>query len=89
MIFSDSLPQPPSAPRLSRFRTGSPVVPVFIVRNGDGTHTIHIEPPLEHPVTGDRKEDERALTASFTKVIEQLRQGISGAVVLDQQPLAQ
>ena len=57
-------------PAVISLRTGSPVVPVFIVRNGDGTHTIHVEPPLEHPVTGDRKEDERALTAAFTKVIE-------------------
>jgi len=46
------------------------VVPIFIVRNRDGTHTIHIEPALEHSVTGERREDERALTAAFTKVIE-------------------
>jgi KDO2-lipid IV(A) lauroyltransferase len=57
-------------PAVISLRTGSPVVPVFIVRNGDGTHTIHIEPPLEHQVTGDRREDERALTAAFTRVIE-------------------
>ena len=57
-------------PAVISLRTGSPVVPVFIVRNGDGTHTIHIEPALEHPVTGDRGADERALTAAFTGVIE-------------------
>lgn len=57
-------------PAVISLRTGSPVVPVFIVRNGDDTHTIHIEPALEHPVTGERKEDERALTAAFTRVIE-------------------
>ena len=57
-------------PAVISLRTGSPVVPVFIARNGDGTHTIYIEPALEHPVTGDRKEDERALTAAFTRVIE-------------------
>lgn len=57
-------------PAIISLRTGSPVVPVFIVRNGDDTHTMHIEPALEHPVTGDRKKDEQALTAAFTKVIE-------------------
>ena len=57
-------------PAVISLRTGSPVVPVFIARNGDGTHTIYIEPALDHPVTGDRKEDERALTAAFTRVIE-------------------
>jgi KDO2-lipid IV(A) lauroyltransferase len=46
------------------------VVPVFIVRNRDGTHTIHIEPALEHLITGNRNEDGRALTAAFTRVIE-------------------
>ncbi len=51
-------------------RTGSPVVPVFIVRNRDGTHTIYIEPPLEHHMTGDRKEDERTMTAAYTRAIE-------------------
>jgi KDO2-lipid IV(A) lauroyltransferase len=57
-------------PAVISLRTGSPVVPLFIIRNKDGTHTIHIEPALEHPVTGDRREDERVLTAAFTKVIE-------------------
>ena len=52
-------------------RTGSPVVPVFIVRQQDGTHDIFIEPPLDHHVTGARKEDERTLTAAYTKVIEE------------------
>jgi KDO2-lipid IV(A) lauroyltransferase len=57
-------------PAVISVRTGSPVVPVFIVRNGDGTHTIYIEPPLDRHVTNDRKEDERILTAAYTKVIE-------------------
>jgi len=57
-------------PAVISVRTGSPVVPVFIVRNGDGTHTIYIEAPLDRHVTGDRKEDERILTAAYTKVIE-------------------
>jgi KDO2-lipid IV(A) lauroyltransferase len=57
-------------PAVISLRTGSPVVPVFIVRSPDGTHTICIEPHLEHNGKGDRKEDERALTAAYTKVIE-------------------
>ena len=57
-------------PAVISLRTGSLVAPVFIVRNGDDTHTIYIEPPLEHRVTGDRREDERTLTAAYTKVIE-------------------
>ena len=57
-------------PAVISLRTGSPVVPVFIVRQADGTHTIFIEPSLEYQVTGDRKEDERTMTAAYTKVIE-------------------
>lgn len=57
-------------PAVISLRTGSPVVPVFIVRQGDGTHIIYIEPPLEYRRTGDHREDERTLTAAYTKVIE-------------------
>ena len=57
-------------PAVISLRTGSPVVPVFIVRQADSTHTIFIEPSLEYQVTGDRKEDERTMTAAYTKVIE-------------------
>ncbi len=58
-------------PAVLSLRTGAPVVPVFILRNGDRSHVIHIEPPFDHRVTGDLREDERALTAAYTKVIEQ------------------
>ena len=57
-------------PAVISLRTGSPVVPIFIVRNRDDSHTIYIEPPLEHRLTGDRREDEKTLTAAYTKVIE-------------------
>ncbi len=57
-------------PAVISLRTGSRVVPVFIVRNRDDSHTIYIEPPLEHRLTGERREDEKTLTAAYTKVIE-------------------
>lgn len=57
-------------PAVISLRTKAPLVPIFIVRSPDGTHTICIEPPLVHNGTGKREEDERALTAAYTMVIE-------------------
>ena len=51
-------------------KAGAPLVPIFIVRHENGSHTIFIEPQLNVPLSGNQKEDIFSLTAAFTKVIE-------------------
>ena len=51
-------------------KTGAPLVPIFIVRHEDGSHTIFIEPQLNVNLSGNQKEDITSLTAASTKAIE-------------------
>jgi KDO2-lipid IV(A) lauroyltransferase len=51
--------------------TGTPIVPMFIVRNDDGcTHTIFIEPPLSFDLTNNPEADIKTITQTFTHRIE-------------------
>lgn len=52
-------------------RTKAPIVPMFIIREKDGTHTIKVEPEM---ILEDRPDEEEAILvniARLTKVIEQ------------------
>jgi KDO2-lipid IV(A) lauroyltransferase len=51
-------------------KAGAPLIPIFMVRHENGSHTIFIEPQLDVPLSGNQKEDIISLTAAFTKVIE-------------------
>ncbi len=51
-------------------RTGSPVVPTFSVRQGDGRYRIIFEKEIELSKTGDKIRDYEDNTAIFTNVIE-------------------
>jgi len=52
-------------------RTGSPVVPIFIIRNKDlTTHKLIIENPLSFEVTGDRESDLKNISQTYTGIIE-------------------
>ncbi len=51
-------------------KTGAPLVPIFIVRHENGSHTIFIEPQLDVPLSGNQRDDILSLTAASTKVIE-------------------
>ena len=56
--------------RLAR-ATGAPVVPCFIVREGDTTHhKIQIQPPIEIVKTSDADSDNHENTQRFEKAIE-------------------
>lgn len=64
-------PVPTAAgPALLSLRTGAALLPLFVVRQPDDTHTVMIDPPLDFAPTGDRGADVRALTALFTGRIE-------------------
>jgi len=51
-------------------KTGSPVVPCFSIRQGDGRYRVVFEQEIELTRTGDRTRDVEESTAKFTKVIE-------------------
>jgi KDO2-lipid IV(A) lauroyltransferase len=55
---------------LMALKTGTAVVPVFMIRKNDYTYEIIIEPELELIRTGDKTKDLEENTALFTKVIE-------------------
>jgi KDO2-lipid IV(A) lauroyltransferase len=51
-------------------KTGVPVLPIFIVREGRFSHRIICDSPVEVVTTGDREHDIRENTQRFTAVIE-------------------
>jgi KDO2-lipid IV(A) lauroyltransferase len=59
-----------TGPALLSLRTGAVLLPLFVVRQPDDTHTVMIDPPLDYAPTGDRDADVSALTALFTGRIE-------------------
>jgi len=72
-IFVDFFGYPaPTAPgpAVLSLRTGSPLLPVFIIHGNDGRHHIYIEPLLELALNNDRTRDIHTIVASYTKVIE-------------------
>lgn len=56
-------------PALLAQKTGAPVLPVFIVRDGM-RHTVEVWEELELANTGDKERDAQENTATFTKAIE-------------------
>jgi len=59
--------------RDSRWRAGTPVVPVFMVRQGDTIHhKIKIMPQIEIVKTRDREECVRETRQRFTNSLEQI-----------------
>ncbi len=57
-------------PALAALRTGAPVLPIFTVRQPDGTFRIRVHPPLEMQETGDREADLLTNTARTMAVVE-------------------
>lgn len=58
--------------RLAR-RTGAPVVPAFIVREGrTGRHRVHVLPIMYVQRTGDAESDVRRATQQFSEVFEEM-----------------
>ncbi|MCG6916407.1 MAG: lysophospholipid acyltransferase family protein [Deltaproteobacteria bacterium] len=51
-------------------RTGAPVVPVFNVRQPDGTYGVFFEPEIVLSISGDTTRDVEENTAKFNKIIE-------------------
>jgi KDO2-lipid IV(A) lauroyltransferase len=66
-VFVDFFGRPaytPSGPVLISLKTGAPIVPAFIIREGSRNHRVVIGEPLR--ITGDVKRD----TQTFTRIVE-------------------
>jgi KDO2-lipid IV(A) lauroyltransferase len=59
-----------TGPAVISLKTGAPIVPIFIVRTGEDTHTIFIEPQLGIHYHGVIADTVTAVMADCTKVIE-------------------
>jgi len=62
----------PSGPALFSLKTGAPILPMFVLRENTIQWTLVIGHPIEIERTTDEKKDIEALTAKFTKAIEDL-----------------
>jgi len=61
-------------PALAAIRTGAPIVPCCMLRDGPDHQTLHFQPPLEIERTGDLRQDlEQATTAMNACLGEMIR----------------
>lgn len=51
-------------------RTGASIIPLFIHRNEDNTHTIEVEPTVEKVLTGDKERDILEITEKCSLMLE-------------------
>ena len=59
-----------TGPAVISLKTGAPIIPIFIVRTGEDSHTILIEPQLEVNHRGDISDTVTRVIAACTKIIE-------------------
>lgn len=64
----------PTAPGLAALaiKSGAPVVPVFMIRNGFKKHLLLIKEPMKLVQTGDMKKDVETNTQLFTHTLESM-----------------
>jgi KDO2-lipid IV(A) lauroyltransferase len=70
-FFGKKAPTTPALAVLS-MRTGAPVVPVFMIRNGRQNHRLLIGEPLQMVNTGDVKKDVEANTRLVNQTLEEM-----------------
>jgi len=70
-FFGKEAPTTPALAVLA-MKTGAPVVPVFMVRNGFNQHRLVIQEPLPLVHTGDIKKDVEANTRRFNQTLESM-----------------
>ena len=65
----------PAGPVRIALRTGSPLIPVFVLRLPDDSLRVHVEPPLDLPRTGDREAD---TVTGMKEIVRAMERHISG-----------
>lgn len=68
-FFGRTVPAPPGAAALARMKK-APIVPAFIVDEGNGCHRVIIHPPLWPEWTEEREADVQRVTQELTNIIE-------------------
>ena len=74
-VFVDFFGRPartPAAPALFAYKTGSPIVPMAIVRKDKNKYKIIVKPPVELTFSEDREKDIIDVTQRCTKVLESI-----------------
>jgi KDO2-lipid IV(A) lauroyltransferase len=69
--FFGKLAATPTGTAVFALRTGAAILPMFIVREKTGFHTVYIEPKVPIKVLENNDETLLINTASFSKIIEQ------------------
>jgi KDO2-lipid IV(A) lauroyltransferase len=70
--FFGRVARTPVGPALLAYKTGSPIVPVAIVRGGDDKHKIMVKEPVELACSGDKEKDIIETTQRYTQVLESI-----------------
>ena len=60
----------PYSPVAIALKTGSPILPTFIIRQPDDSHRVVVEPPMALERSGERHRDMIVNTQKFTRIIE-------------------
>jgi KDO2-lipid IV(A) lauroyltransferase len=62
----------PVGPAFLHLKLGSPIVPMFILRNKNEKYRIIVKPALEFHTSGDKNKDIKDLTQKYTCVLEKI-----------------
>jgi len=62
----------PAGPGLLSYKTGSPIIPMAILRKGKNRYKIVVKPRVELGFSGDREKDLIDLTQEYTSVLESI-----------------
>ena len=74
-VFVDFFGKPartPAGPGLLAYKTGSPIVPMAILREGKNRYKIVVKPPLQLGFSGDREKDLADVIQEYTRVLESI-----------------
>ena len=70
-FFGKKAPTTPALAVLA-MKTGAPVLPVFMIRNGHGKHRLLVKEPIPLTHTGDIKKDVEANTQRLNRTVESM-----------------
>lgn len=62
----------PAGPGLLSYKTGSPIIPMAILRKGRDRYKIIVKPKVELGFSGDREKDLIDVTQAYTRVLESI-----------------
>jgi KDO2-lipid IV(A) lauroyltransferase len=62
----------PAGPGLLAYKTGSPIIPMAILRKGKNRYRIVVKPQVELRFSGDREKDLIDVTQEYTRVLESI-----------------